>query len=713
MAARTTTLFLLPLMLGIALASSTASADQIRGPFVGPTAVGYPTATLDSLPLNNARVAPVYMRPRANPLAHPPAGGSRGSPGRPVTSTITAAPAPAVESGANRATPGTIHNFEGQGNDTCFCTPPDTVGDVGPNHYVQMVNATGIAIYNKSGSLLPGYPKNLSSLFASGNCSLSDRGDPVVLYDGLANRWLLAQISAGNGMCIAISQTGNPTGAYFGYEFLTPEFPDYPKFGVWPDGYYMSTNDEGVPTYTAYAFNRKRMLAGRPSSFIRFDGVSNFMLPSDVDGSRPPPPGSPNYFYTFKDNAFHRVAADRLEIREFHADFAAPANSTFRLTGSINITPFKYTVCGAFVFDCIPQRGTAQKLDPVSEWPMFRFPYRNFRTHESLAGTFTVEGATRDTAAVYWFELRKLGGGWGLHQQGKIDSNDGVSRWIGSIAMDSAGNLALGYSVSSASMFPAIRYAVHRIIDAPGTMQREATLRRGGGSQTGSNRWGDYSAMTIDPADDATFWYTNQYYSADTLNDWDTRIGTFRILNTAPFASAGANDGFIAELSETAGSGGSLNSTSDLLRVGDDAADRQYLSIVDFDTSALPDAAVITGAVLRLEKAGAVVGTDPFTTHGNIRADIRHGGFSHDKLLQVQDFQANASLANATVLHPRLWGNLRAAALVHINRSGRTQFRLRFAKDDNDDQAADALKMYSGEAAVSRRPVLEVTYFLP
>lgn len=702
--------FMLSLMLWTALVIGGAQAeDQIRGPFIGPAVKGIPTVALSSLPKAAAGSKVIVIPPRVNPLANEPDQGKRG----------TWSPAKKLQRGADAKTaapsrtpaPAPVRNFAGQGN-TCGCSPPDTVGDVGPNHYVQMVNATQIAIYNKAGSILPGYPKEMNDLFASGNCAASNRGDPVVLYDSLADRWLLAQFTAPgfNGVCVAISQTPDPTGAYFGYEFLTPNFPDYLKFGVWPDGYYMSTNES---TYAAYAFDRNRMLSGLSSISIRFDGVSNFMMPSDLDGKTPPPPGSPNYFYTFKDDLFHG-GTDRLEIREFDVDFVTPANSTFILTDSIDITPFTYTVCGFFNLDCIPQGGTAQKVDPVSEWPMFRFPYRNYGTHEAMAGTFTIEGTQTDTGAVYWFELRNSPSGWTLRQQGKIDSNDGVSRWIGSIAMDAVGNLALGYSVSSAAMFPAIRYSVHRITDALGTMGPERALVSGAGSQTASNRWGDYAAMSIDPADDATFWFTSEYYTASSGNTWATRIGAFRVLNTRTFRSVAANDGYIVETSEVSGTGGALNSTANVLRFGDTASDRQLRSIVDFDTSSLPDTAVVTKAVLRLKQAGAVTGTDPFTTHGSLRGDIKKGAFSGNIALQSQDFQALSNLPNAVVIGPLRFASLSAAALVHIDRAGHTQFRLRHNLDDNDDLSADIHNAYSGEAAfVSTRPALEVTYFVP
>ncbi len=403
--------------------------------------------------------------------------------------------------------------------------PPDTIGDVGPNHYVQMVN-TSFAIFDKNGNKLTG-PTHINQLWqGEGNaCEDCNSGDPVVLYDPLAGRWLLSQFAVCKTPyheCIAISQTSDPTGAYYLYAFeINDYFPDYPKFGVWPDAYYMSANESDVG---AYAFDREKMLQGQAATYQKFERTGNFMLPSDLDGSTAPPTGSPNYFYTMK-------AGNVLEIWEFHADFTNPANSTFALAQSLTTSPFNYGVCG-FSWDCIPQPGTSQRLDVISEWPMWRLQYRNFGTHETLVGNFTVNvGDFTDHAGIRWFELRKSGGGsWAIYQEG-THSPDAHHRWMGSVAMDGYGNMALGYSVSSTTLYPSIRYAARSASDALGTLQTEATLIAGSASQTsliGTNRWGDYSSMNVDPSDDRTFWYTNEYLT-NSAQQWQTRIGKFVI----------------------------------------------------------------------------------------------------------------------------------------------------------------------------------------
>lgn len=400
--------------------------------------------------------------------------------------------------------------------------PPDTIGDVGPNHYVQMVN-TSFAIFDKSGNTLSG-PTDINQLWqGEGNaCERCNDGDPVVLYDPLADRWLLSQFAVCETPyyeCIAISRTADPTGAYYLYAFeINDYFSDYPKFGVWPDAYYMSANESDVG---AYAFDRERMLQGQAATYQKFERSGNFMLPSDLDGSTSPPSGAPNYFYTMK-------TGNILEIWEFHVDFTTPSNSTFTLSQTLTASPFNYGVCG-FSWDCIPQRGTSQKLDVISEWPMWRLQYRNFTTHATLVGNFTVDVADfSNHAGIRWFELRKTGSGsWSIYQEG-THSPDASHRWMGSAAMDGNGNIALGYSVSSTTLFPAIRYATRLASDTAGTLQSETTLMAGTASQTNTNRWGDYSSMNVDPSDDTTFWYTNEYLT-DSGQGWQTRIGTFVI----------------------------------------------------------------------------------------------------------------------------------------------------------------------------------------
>ena len=419
--------------------------------------------------------------------------------------------------------------------------PPDTVGDVGPEHYVQMVN-TDFQIWDKAGTVLAG-PSSINSLWAGqpGNlpCEAQNAGDPIVLYDPLADRWLLSQFATPASQCIAISTGPDPTGTYYLYEFNLGDFPDYPKFGVWPDAYYMGANSNP----RAFAFDRARMLAGLPATSLEVNvagvNVHSLLMPGDLDGATAPPAGALNTFYRFVDGDLFG-GADRIELFELDPDFATPANTT--LTGPTQIPVAAFNSLCNFSFDCVDQKDTTRQLDSITEWPMWRFQYRNFGSHETLVGNHAVEVdgvAGGNHAGIRWFELRRTGGGgWTIHQQGTF-APDAESRWMGSIAMDGQGNIALGYSASSAATFPSIRYTGRLAGDDAGMMTLgEATLAAGGGSQTGFNRWGDYSALSVDPADDCTFWYTNEYYDATASVDWKTRIGAFRLCSDEPPAVA-------------------------------------------------------------------------------------------------------------------------------------------------------------------------------
>ncbi len=419
--------------------------------------------------------------------------------------------------------------------------PPDPVGDIGPNHYVQMANAV-FAIYNRSGILLAG-PTSISSLWTAagdttGPCATQNRGDPVVLYDQLAGRWLMSQFAFHSYVCIAISRTANPVSdGWYVYTFDVREFPDYFKLGVWPDAYYMAANFDFNLQVTAVAFDRTNMLNGNPATFVQFNVAGlpgldgSMLLPSDLDGPAPPPTAAPNVFYRQVDGDVFG-GMDRLELFEFHVDWSNPASSSFTGPTNLVMAPFDSDLCGFFSFSCIPQPGTQVRLDPINEWPMWRLQYRNFGTHETLVGNFTVDVDGHDHAGIRWFELRKTGGAWTVYQQGTYAPQaPGAAwqhRWIGSIAMDRAGNIALGYSVSSSDgVFPSIRYAGRLATDRLGRLPRgEQTLVNGAGSST-FVRWGDYSSMNVDPSNDCTFWYTNEYFLTIGIQ-WLTRIGSFQ-----------------------------------------------------------------------------------------------------------------------------------------------------------------------------------------
>ena len=437
-------------------------------------------------------------------------------------------------------TPALSFEFAGVGNVTGVL-PPDTEGTVGLNHYVHVVNSA-FAIYDKSGTQLTG-PANTNTLWSGfgGPCQNNNSGDAIFAYDEQADRYVLTQFAVAGGnqsVCFAISQTPDPTGAYFLYEVVTPRFPDYYKLGVWPDpsnnAYFFATNSGAQGQYDVFAVDRANMLIGataRPMQF--FQNFVNLMMPADLDGPTGPPLGSPGIFYTFRDGGepyFFNPPADSIDVWEFDVDWNSPGNTTFTQVNNLAPTPFNWTVCGFFVSNCLPQPGTAQGIDSASWWPMQRLVYRNFGTHQTLVGSWTVDVlAAGNRAAPRWFELRNTGSGWSIFQEGTY-SPDSVNRWMSSVAMDGSGNIAIGYSRGDASNFPSIYYATRNATDPAGTMGSEELLFAGTGSQTNSAaRWGDYSSMELDPSDDCTFWYTSEYLATTSSANWLTRVGTFTI----------------------------------------------------------------------------------------------------------------------------------------------------------------------------------------
>lgn len=442
-------------------------------------------------------------------------------------------------------------SFDGPSNVAGFA-PPDPVGDVGPDHYVVMSNVH-FAVYDKTGTLLYGPAAN-NTLWSGfgGTCESSNDGDPIVLHDQAADRWILTQFTnAGSPYynCVAISQTADPTGPYYRYAFTTgSNFPDYPKYGVWPDAYYISTREFDDTSFVgvgAYAINRAEMIAGDPTpQIISFlvtatsaGGAYNLgdgLLPADLDGTEPPPNGSPNFFMgSMDDGGGYGAPADALTLWKFHVDFTTPADSSFTLGATIPIAPFDTQFSPCIGRDCIPQPATTNKLDILSyrQRPMNRLAYRNFGTHESLVTNQSVE-ATGGIAGMRWWEIRDPGGTPVVHQEGTFAPgvSDGIHRWMGSAAMDEAGNIALGYSASDATnTYPSVWYSGRLEGDPLGTLPRgEGSFKNGTGSQTESQRWGDYTSMNIDPVDDCTFWYVNQYLPLTSPKGWNLRIGAFR-----------------------------------------------------------------------------------------------------------------------------------------------------------------------------------------
>lgn len=715
--------------------------------------------------------------------------------------------------------------------------PPDTQGDVSATHYIQVVNIQ-IAIWDLTTSQQwTTAPKTLfvgpiNTLWAGSGmaCEFSEDGDPVVIYDEYAGRWLVSQfeVSTGNYECIAVSATSDPMGIWYLYQYSFPVMNDYPKFGVWHDGYYMSINQFN-PSWAGQGvvvFDRAAMLAGTPASMIYIDTsaacvlgtepecVLGGMIPSDADGITAPTGNQ--VFMEFDDDAWG-YSVDQLQMWEMVPNWGL-GTATFTHLVDLPTAAFDSEVCPGYSRNCIAQLGTTVGLDAISDRLMYRLQFRDFGTHKSMVVNHTVDvinasSAVKGQAGIRWYELRNTGSGWSIYQQGDY-APDTKNRWMGSAAMDDVGNIALGYSVSDATIYPGIRYAVHLASDPLGTMRDETTLVSGGGAQTGTGyRWGDYSMMSVYPAaaGGCDFVYTQEYLRGTTPAEWYTWLGWFHnascysgdttspdtlISNTgtagpgsttaefsfsgtdnvavssyecsldgsafaactspknytglangshtfevrtidtsnnvdwtpashtwtinigsATFVSQGVNDGSIIETTEISGLGGIVNSTDGAFYVGDYLADRQVKGFLSFDTSALPDGAVVTGATIQMRYQG-VVGTNPYTTHGPLRVDIVNPFFGTGVNLVASDFQAAFGASNVAAcgaVPVAFWYSCdMEGAFGSVSVTGTTQFRLWFNLDDNDDLGVDLVRFYSGNhPTAAYRPILVVNYYIP
>jgi subtilisin-like proprotein convertase family protein len=433
-------------------------------------------------------------------------------------------------------------NFDGGG--FSGVNPPDTVGDVGPNHYIQMINGGGgtqVRIYDKQEPVPTLLANFILDSLGSGVCA-GGFGDPIVLYDEQADRWVLSEFaSSGNNLCVYVSMTNDPVdGGYFNYAFSTPQFPDYPKYSVWPtdanngQGSYVVVTNEGAPI--VYALNRGAMLAGLASTFQRFTDVpvlsgfpfQGILAPADVDGPVAPPNGSAVPIMHHRDTEVHgppgNPTQDFVEMWELDVDWITPANSTLTNTVDISVQELDSDLCGLVSFSCFPQPGSGVTLDPLREPIMNRLQYINFGSHQTLVGDFVTDVDGTDHGGMRWFELRGGAGNWSLFQEG-LYSIDQHHRWIGGIAMDGSGNIALGYSVSSTTVHPDIRYTGRLATDPAGTMSQPETVVVDGTASNASNRWGDYANMNLDPSDNCTFWYTTMY---NVSSQWSTRVASMR-----------------------------------------------------------------------------------------------------------------------------------------------------------------------------------------
>jgi hypothetical protein len=464
--------------------------------------------------------------------------------------------------------PSPVLSFDGMNSvlSGCGCLPPDTDGDVGPNHYIQSVNSS-IRIHDKTGAVVSG-PTTYNSFFAALGpgtpCGAGQNdGDGLAFYDHIADRFVVTDFAfpsfPGTSFyqCIGVSMTGDPVAGGWWLSALqvdpaNPSFlGDYPKFGLWPDAYYMSVNlfNPSFSGVRVYALNRAAMIGGGSSSAIAFTinpadlGDQYSLLPATFRTGSPPPAGQPEWFMDINSSATPGTVETQVFVRRFHADFVTPANSTFGVgaghtpDGTITVNGFVDAFDSSFNTNIVPNgtANTSQFLDTLGDKLMYPLVYQNLAGVESIYSSHTVnnnQGGTGPTA-IRWYQFNMTGNtipATPTQQQTFNNGADGLFRWMPSINVDMQGNLAIDYTASSTTVDPGIRYAGRLVSDPPNDLsQGEALLIAGGGHQTStSGRWGDYSATFVDPSDSCTFWHTNEYYSATSTAGWNTRVGTFK-----------------------------------------------------------------------------------------------------------------------------------------------------------------------------------------
>ena len=448
------------------------------------------------------------------------------------------------ENSPHLQTPNFSLEFDGAGfgdNFFCNCMPPDNDGAVGTTQYMQFINSE-YRVFDKSGNTVLGplFGNAFWSGFG-GECESENNGDPVIRFDAAAQRWVVSQFALGPSEsgpfyeCVAVSTTADATGSYNRYAFPFTVFPDYPKIGVWPDAYYFTFNNfpatgPGFVGADACAADRTSMLAGAAATMQCFqqDSSQFGMLPSDLEGSIPPAAGTPNFVMELDPDG-----SANLDLFQFHVDFATPSNSTFTGPTLIPVAAFTPLCNTEFRGQCVPQPDSGSDLlESLGDRLMWRLVYRNFVDHTTLLVSHSIvapiAGTLSSTGGVRWYEIRNPETSPTVYQSGTF-APDSQYRWMPAIAMDANQDIAVGFSRSGAAagQYPSIVYAGRVPTDPAGTLESEVVLVAGLASQTGGgDRWGDYSSLTVDPTDDCTFWFTEEYYKASGW-DWNTAVGTF------------------------------------------------------------------------------------------------------------------------------------------------------------------------------------------
>ena len=544
--------------------------------------------------------------------------------------------------------------------------PPDVNLAVGDTQVLQWVNVSYAVFDKTTGAIIAG-PIAGNAFWAGfgGPCQTSNSGDPIAQWDKIAHRWVVSQntFSGSFNTCIAVSTTPDAMGTYYRFAFTQPGFPDYPKLGIMPDAYYQSQNNFGQ-SGSAFvgarpcAYDRAKMLVGDSTAkqiCFQTGTFDDGLLPADLDSAgTPPPSGQPEVFLGSIDNGSPNVYKYL-----FHVDFTTPSNSTFTGAGGTMPVPGVASfslACGGFGA-CIPQPSPGEALDSLGDRLMYRLAYRNFSgDHQTWLVSHSVTAGS--SVGERWYEFRAPENSTSLSvaQQGTF-APDSKYRWMGSIAMDSAQDIALGYSVSSSSTFPSINYTGRVPGDPLGTMEAETQIVAGTGSQVStSNRWGDYSSMAIDAADDCTFWYTAEYYMTTASFGWSTRLASFKF----PGCGGAATPDFSISASPSSQSVVQGSNTSYTVTIG---ALNGYTGTVNLSASGLPSGASASFIPASVTTSGnstmtvttlssTPTGSYPITITGkdSVTSTLTHSTQVTLVVTGAQNFSISATPTSRTVL---------------------------------------------------------------
>ncbi len=430
-----------------------------------------------------------------------------------------------------------VQNFNGMGYQPL--NPPDPTMCVGPNHIIQMINGSSGAlfkVFNKTGGQV------VAQTYLNAITGKGGLGDPIVLYDQGANRFVMTEFAdktqtTTEGLIIAVSATSDPSGSWYVYFFSTgATFPDYPKYSIWNDAYYATTNDFASGTTYAgssvYAFDRTKMIAGNTTATMqKFTlGSTNkhfSMAPVKWEGSTLPVTGTGGLFAFMNDDTWSGSATDSIGLVEFKVNFTTPSSSIVVQKSSLAVTAATTDICTSTRGECISQPGSTTKVEDLDSRVMNQPIYRNFGSYEGIVMTYVVNKGS-SIAAPRWYELRKTGTSWSVYQQSTY-SPDNTHRWMPTICYDAAGNIGLVYNVSSSAtgVYPGVRYTGRKQCDALNSMTYTENVIIAGTAANGSTRYGDYNHLVCDP-DGITFWVTSEWNAAST---WSTRIASFTLDN--------------------------------------------------------------------------------------------------------------------------------------------------------------------------------------